>query len=59
VALDEVAWVGQFVELELIAEADSLDACRTDLLALAETLGLQAVERRSYLELLLSARGTN
>lgn len=57
VALDEVTEVGQFVELELIAEAQSLDACRCDLLALAESLGLSDVERRSYLELLLTSRG--
>lgn len=54
IALDDVAGVGQYVELELIAEDESLDAARRCILSLAEQLQLSAVERRSYLELLLS-----
>ena len=53
ISLDEVAGLGVYVELELIAEADGLDAARSNILSLAEALGLQGSERRSYLELLL------
>ncbi len=54
VALDEVERVGTFVELEISAGDDALDAARAALLALASELGLTQVERRSYLELLLA-----
>ncbi len=53
ISLDEVVGLGVFVELELIAEADDLDAARSCILSLAATLGLEGSERRSYLELLL------
>ena len=53
ISLDEVAGLGIFAELELIAEADGLDAARSCILSLAEALGLEGSERRSYLELLL------
>lgn len=56
VALDDVDNVGTFVELEISAEDDALDAARAALLNLADELGLTQVERRSYLEMLL-ARG--
>jgi adenylate cyclase, class 2 len=52
ISLDEVAGLGVFVELELIAEADGLDAARSCILSLAAALGLEGSERRSYLELL-------
>jgi adenylate cyclase class 2 len=51
ISLDEVAGLGVFVELELIAEADDLDAARSCILSLAAALGLEGSERRSYLEL--------
>jgi adenylate cyclase, class 2 len=54
ISLDEVVGLGVFVELELIAEADGLDAARSVILSLAEALGLEGSERRSYLELLLA-----
>jgi adenylate cyclase class 2 len=59
-ALDEVAGVGSFVELEASVDApdqnsSALDAARGALLELAEQLGLRESERRSYLELLLAA----
>jgi adenylate cyclase class 2 len=59
-ALDEVAGVGSFVELEASVDATdhdstALDSARQALLALAEQLGLRESERRSYLELLLAA----
>jgi adenylate cyclase, class 2 len=52
-SLDEVESVGTYIELELIAEADGLDAARSVIASLAEKLGLAGSERRSYLELLL------
>jgi adenylate cyclase, class 2 len=51
VSLDEVERVGAYVELELIAEADGLDAARACIGSLAAELGLADSERRSYLEL--------
>ena len=49
--------VGRFAELEIQAPEEQLDAARTVLLQTAAELGLSASERRSYLELLLAARG--
>jgi len=57
VSLDEVAGLGVYVELELIAEADGLDAARANIISLAEALGLEGGERRSYLELLRAKCG--
>ncbi len=56
IALDDVAEVGAFCELEVQANAEALDRAREALQALAAELGLTAVERRSYLELLLARR---
>ena len=53
-ALDEVEGLGQFVELELIAEDENLAAARQCLASLAAELSLTSAERRSYLELLLA-----
>lgn len=52
-SLDEVQGLGAFVELELLADEDQLDAAREHLAALAAELGLAGSERRSYLELVL------
>jgi adenylate cyclase, class 2 len=57
VAIDEVAEVGSFVELEIMAESGEADAARAAIAQLAEHLELCKSERRSYLELLLAARG--
>ena len=57
-ALDDVQGVGTFIELEIVAEADQLDAARDTLLQLAKRLGLAEPERRSYLELLLEQPGS-
>jgi adenylate cyclase class 2 len=57
VCLDEVEGVGRFVEVEIQAPEDRLEQARTELLRLAADLGLHTSERRSYLELLLTARG--
>jgi adenylate cyclase class 2 len=57
VCLDEVDGLGKFVEVEIIAPEEQLDAARQALAALAAELGLEKEERRSYLELQLSAAG--
>ena len=56
VAWDDVREVGQFIELELAADAESLDAARHTILAAAAALDLSQPERRSYLEMLLTIR---
>jgi adenylate cyclase class 2 len=55
-ALDEVAGLGSFVELEASADEASLDAVRRTVAGFAEKLSLTAPERRSYLELILERR---
>jgi adenylate cyclase, class 2 len=52
-ALDDVEHVGTFVELELPANDDDLEAAKQVIRELAEELRLGPSERRSYLELLL------
>src|SRR5262245_8527509 len=56
IGLDEVDELGRFVELEIVTTESQLDACRSSLLRLAEALDLSPSERRSYLEMLLTAR---
>ena len=53
IALDEVAGLGRFVELETTADAQNWQTARDRLLQLATELNLGQSERRSYLELLL------
>jgi len=54
-AVDEVQKVGSFVELEIAVEQESeLDAARAALATVASELGLEDVERRGYLEMLLA-----
>lgn len=53
VALDEVAGLGRFVELEATAGEQNWQPARDRLLQLAAELKLEESERRSYLELLL------
>ncbi|MES1213696.1 MAG: class IV adenylate cyclase [Singulisphaera sp.] len=57
IAVDDVDQVGQYAEIELSAEEAELVAAREALAGLAARLGLAGSERRSYLELLLEARG--
>jgi adenylate cyclase class 2 len=56
-SLDDVEQVGTYVELELIAEAEDVEAAKSRIALLAERLGLADSERKSYLELLLERRG--
>ena len=56
VCLDEVADLGRFAELEIMAPLERLDAAKAVLLRTAAELGLSTSERRSYLELLLAKR---
>ncbi|TAL32928.1 MAG: class IV adenylate cyclase [Spirochaetes bacterium] len=53
VCLDRVQGAGTFVELEL--QGEDVSAVEHELFALAERLGLDRFERRSYLELVLGA----
>ncbi len=53
ICLDEVEGLGHFVELEIVAPEEQLEAAKQTLGKLAETLELKESERRSYLELLL------
>lgn len=57
VCLDEVDELGRFAEVEILTPEDQLDAARVALTAAADDLGLADVERRSYLTMLLAARG--
>jgi adenylate cyclase class 2 len=52
-ALDDVAGVGTFVELELLADDANLEAAKRAVAGLAEVLQLGPPELRSYLELFL------
>jgi adenylate cyclase, class 2 len=56
VCLDHVDGLGKFVELEILAGEEALDAARDVLLRTAQALGLGACERRSYLEMLLGCQ---
>ena len=52
VALDDVADLGTFIELELLSEPEGLTAAKEKLASLAAQLGLEKSERRGYLDLL-------
>ena len=56
VALDTVAGLGEFLELEIMAEQGEVPAARARLESLAQEIGLGATERRSYLELILQSQ---
>jgi adenylate cyclase, class 2 len=53
VSLDEVDRLGNFAELELVVEPEGVEAAKACIISLAERLGLERSERRSYLELLI------
>jgi len=54
ICMDEVEGVGTFVELEIQAAEERLEAARTAIQDLAKSLGLDDSERRSYLEMYLA-----
>jgi adenylate cyclase class 2 len=54
IALDTVAGLGDFVELELLAAEGELSLAQERVSSLARRLGCGPQERRSYLEMLLS-----
>jgi adenylate cyclase class 2 len=54
-SLDQVDRVGSFAELELIVALEEVENAKACILSLAEQLGLEGSERRSYLELLMSS----
>jgi adenylate cyclase class 2 len=56
IAIDDVAGVGHYVELEIVAGESEVDEAKSHLASLAESLGLSGAERRSYLELLLERK---
>jgi adenylate cyclase class 2 len=56
ICFDQVDEVGHFVEVEIIAPPEQLDAARQAVQALAQRLGLEPSERRSYLQMLLERR---
>lgn len=51
---DTLEGVGEFVELEIIAEEAQYEVAKTTLLAAAEELGLTDKETRSYLGLVIA-----
>lgn len=53
IALDDVASLGTFIELEILSLAEGLDAAKRRLASLASRLGLTQSERRGYLDLML------
>jgi adenylate cyclase class 2 len=57
VCLDDVAGVGRFAEVEVLAPDARADAARDAVTGLAAELGLTRPERRSYLSLLLATQG--
>lgn len=57
VVLDRAEGLGDFAEVETLADGpDDLPASQSAVLALAEALGLERVERRSYLRMFLEGR---
>ena len=57
IVLDRVLGLGNFAEIEALAETESeLPAAQAAVLALAQELGLTEVEPRSYLRMALQAR---
>jgi adenylate cyclase class IV len=56
VAIDTVAGLGDFLELEIVASEAEIPLALSCLQSLAAELGCGLPERRSYLEMLLAAR---
>ena len=55
--LDEVEGLGSFVEIEALADESTRDIARDVILQLADHLGLQNPQRKSYLGMLLEQHG--
>jgi adenylate cyclase, class 2 len=56
ISLDRVDHVGEFVEVEIVAEEEKYEVAKETLLQVANELGLKDSERRSYLSLLLAKK---
>ncbi|MFM7137874.1 MAG: class IV adenylate cyclase [Planctomycetota bacterium] len=54
-ALDQVDGIGDFLELELLAAEGEVPLATACIASLAQSLGCDAQERRSYLELVIAA----
>jgi len=59
ICLDELAELGRFVEVEIIATAEQRADAEKVLLQTAAELGLERLERRSYLAMVLGVKSTN
>ncbi len=57
-ALDDVAELGHYVELEIVVDQERLSAAQSAILDLAAYLGLPQPERCSYLGMLLAKRSS-
>jgi adenylate cyclase class 2 len=57
VCCDNVEQLGQFVEVEIVAEPQQRDQAERVLLAVAHELGLDKPEPRAYLQMLLEKQG--
>lgn len=57
IALDDVQGLGDFIELEILAEPSQLEEAKACLASLANELQLANPERRGYLDLLLRGSG--
>ena len=55
-ALDQVAGLGTYLELEILADERGLESAKKRLASLAKELGLERSERRGYLDLLLNGK---
>jgi adenylate cyclase class 2 len=53
IVVDDVHGLGRFVEIECLAEESDFDEVKASVLQLAERLGLQNSQRKSYLQLLV------
>lgn len=56
VSLDDVETLGLFVEVEIVAPEEHAAAARDAIVAVADELGLEGLEPRSYLRMVLEAR---
>jgi adenylate cyclase, class 2 len=59
ICFDSVDRVGEFIELEILAEEAQYETAKATLLAVAEELSLTEKESRSYLGMVLEAQNTS